>query len=241
LADNVLVTKVILQDYGVYRGRNEFDFTCDERKPIILVGGTNGAGKTTLFESIMLCLYGISSMAKRGTKKSYEKFLERKIHLYAKGSTSADHASVVVQFKFFHNGQETEYRVERSWRKEEGSIIEQLGIKKRTSVKDEFGSVGTIEKSYWQSFIEDLIPKGIVRLFFFDGEKIVKMAKEDVEDITIRNSFRALLGIEIVEQLRADLQVNLTRNLTGTDKALQEDFEKLKSEKGESTNTIARL
>lgn len=241
MADNVLVTKVILQDYGVYRGRNEFDFTCDERKPIILVGGTNGAGKTTLFESIMLCLYGISSMAKRSTKKSYEKFLERKIHRYAKGSTSADHASVVVQFKFFHNGQETEYRVERSWRKEEGSIIEQLGIKKRTSVKDEFGSVGTIEKSYWQSFIEDLIPKGIVRLFFFDGEKIVKMAKEDVEDITIRNSFRALLGIEIVEQLRADLQVNLTRNLTGTDKALQEDFEKLKAEKGESTKTVSRL
>ena len=35
----MIVTKVILQDYGVYRGRNEFDFTCTEKKPIVLIGG----------------------------------------------------------------------------------------------------------------------------------------------------------------------------------------------------------
>ena len=79
-----------MQDYGVYRGRNEFDFTCTEKKPIVLIGGTNGAGKTTLFESIMLCLYGISTMGKRSTKKAYNKFLTRKIHRYLKSATPAD-------------------------------------------------------------------------------------------------------------------------------------------------------
>ena len=178
------MTKVILQDYGVYRGKNEFDFACTQTKPIVLVGGTNGAGKTTLFESIALCLYGISAMGKRGTKKTYNKFLARKIHRYLKSATPADHASVVVQFKFFHNGQEMEYRVKRSWRNEGGMVEEQLDIKKRSLAQKEFGPLETMEKSHWQSFIEDLIPRGIIRLFFFDGEKIVGIAKEGTEDAT---------------------------------------------------------
>ena len=52
----MLLTKVTLSNYGVYRDKNEFDFRCDLEKPVILCGGTNGAGKTTLFESILLCL-----------------------------------------------------------------------------------------------------------------------------------------------------------------------------------------
>ena len=155
----MIVTKVILQDYGVYRGRNEFDFTCTEKKPIVLIGGTNGAGKTTLFESIMLCLYGISTMGKRSTKKAYNKFLTQKIHRYLKSATPADHASITVQFKFFHNGRETEYKVERSWRKEDGVVDEQLIVKKRGQDQNDFGTLDAIEKSYWQSFIEDLIER----------------------------------------------------------------------------------
>lgn len=237
----MLITKVILQDYGVYRGRNEFDFAPTRNKPIVLVGGTNGAGKTTLFESITLCLYGISTMEKRCTKKTYEQFLHRKIHRYLKSATTADHAAITVQFKFFHNGQETEYSVERSWNKEDGRINEHLNIQKRHQNQKKFSPLETVEKSYWQSFIEDLIPRGIVNLFFFDGEKIVEIAKEGTEDVTIRESFKALLGIELVEQLYTDLQVNLTRNLTGGAKALREDFEKYKAEKDESMNTTEKL
>ena len=237
----MIVTKVILQDYGVYRGRNEFDFTCTEKKPIVLIGGTNGAGKTTLFESIMLCLYGISTMGKRSTKKAYNKFLTQKIHRYLKSATPADHASITVQFKFFHNGRETEYKVERSWRKEDGVVNEQLIVKKRGQDQNDFGTLDAIEKSYWQPFIEDLIPKGIVKLFFFDGEKIVGIAREGTEDITIRESFKSLLGLEIVEQLRADLQVNLARNLTDGSKSLQQDFEKYKTEKDEIMHNTERL
>jgi len=65
----MLLTKVTLSNYGVYRDKNEFDFRCDLEKPVILCGGTNGAGKTTLFESILLCLYGISFFDKKITQK----------------------------------------------------------------------------------------------------------------------------------------------------------------------------
>ena len=237
----MILTKVTLQDYGVYRGKNEFDFTCESSRPIVLIGGQNGAGKTTLFDSIMLCLYGISAIGKRTTKKEYEKYLARKMHRYSKGSAHTDHASIVVQFSFFHNNKEAEYRVERLWRIEDGRMHEQLGISKRDSNQEKFHPLDTVESSHWQSFIEGLLPKGIVKLFFFDGEKIVKIAREGIEDLVIRDSFKSLLGIEVVEQLRADLQVNLTRSISKKSKSLQQDFGKYKKEKDECVSLTARL
>ena len=229
----MLLTKVILQDYGVYKGKNEFDFTCTPEKPIVLIGGSNGAGKTTLFESIMLCFYGISILGKRTTKKSYDEFLTKKIHRYLGSSTSADFASITVEFKYYHEGHETNYQVERMWRKEVGKIIEELNIKKRLESDGTFTSLTTIEESHWQSFIEELIPKGIAKLFFFDGEKIVEIAENESENLAIKSSFGTLLGLDIVEQLRTDLQVNLMRNLTNDDKFLKIEFEKYTDEKNE--------
>ncbi len=237
----MILTKVILQDYGVYKGKNEFDFSCTDEKPVVLIGGTNGAGKTTLFESIMLCLYGMSTMGKKTTQKTYHKFLARKVHRYLNSATSADYASIVVQFKFSHNRKETEYRVARTWTNDNDDVEENLVIKKRHADDDEFEPLDMVEESQWQSFVEDLIPRGIVKLFFFDGEKIVKIAKEGKEDLAIRDSFKSLLGIELVEQLKTDLQVNLVRHLTSGGKSLQERFEKLKAEKEENLNLVGRL
>ena len=42
----MLLTKITINDFGVYRGRNEFNFKTTSDKPIILCGGGNGAGKT---------------------------------------------------------------------------------------------------------------------------------------------------------------------------------------------------
>ena len=235
----MLITRVILQDYGTYRGVHEFDFETDTKKPIVLVGGDNGAGKTTLFDSITLCLYGMSSMGKRITRRSYEQFLRRKIHRYHKGAASADHASVTVRFRFFHDGKESEYAVKRSWTKADGGVDESLDVSRLRNGR--FGPLDSVERQYWQPFIEDLIPRGILDLFFFDGEKIARMAAQGTEDVEIKRSFRSLLGIGLVDQLHTDLQVNLTRNLTGGSKALKEDFEKYKAEKDESLRTTDKL
>ena len=237
----MLLTKVILKDYGVYRGRNEFDLQCTAQKPIILIGGTNGAGKTTLFESVMLCLYGISSMGKRVTKKKYHDALEKKIHRYRGSATQADSASVLVQFKFFHDGQETEFQVDRTWQSEDGRISEKLSVCKRGNESSEFMPLDTMEEQHWQRFIEEMIPKGIANLFFFDGEKIAEIAERGNEDAAIRVSFSSLLGLDMVERLREDLQVNLTRNLASSSKPLRQEIAKCEAEERESLDLIERF
>ena len=234
----MLLTKVTLSNYGVYRDKNEFDFRCDLEKPVILCGGTNGAGKTTLFESILLCLYGISFFDKKITQKQYHEFLGRKIHRFLGTPVSASEASITVEFQFAHQGKVDEYKVHRMWESDDGKVREKLTI---TKLEGDWKPLDKIEESQWQSFINELIPRGIAKLFFFDGEKIVEMAQEGNEDIEIKSSFDTLLGLDLVEQLRSDINLSLLRNLKGDSKKIQEQIDRFAAEKDEADNKIGKL
>ena len=231
----MLFSKIILENYGVYKDRQIFDFTSSSEKPIILCGGTNGAGKTTLFNSIMLCLYGQDSFEKRTTKKDYEEFLKRKIHRYLGSKTVADFAAITIEFEYYHQGKVENYSVSRLWKNDDGKIIENFSIKKNGEKLD------SIDESQWHQFIRELLPRGVARLFFFDGEKIVKIAKEGNEDIEIKSSFDMLLGLDLVEQLKSDLEINLMRNMKGGAKEIQEKKDELDTELGQLEKNISDL
>ena len=229
------LTKIVLKNYGVYRDKVEFDLTTTDEKPVVLIGGTNGAGKTTLFESILVGFYGQSYFDKKTTRKTYEKFLSNKIHRYLGTPTSADSTSIIIDFNFYHNGSISKYSVDRTWQNDDGRIIETLKIRKDGTRLD------SVEESQWQSFIEELIPKGVAKLFFFDGEKIVKMAEDESQEIEIKSSFDSLLGLDIVEQLRSDLQVQVMRNMNDDAKSIQMQHERLMKDREEILSDKANL
>ena len=223
--------KIILENYGIYRDQNVFDFATTKDKPIILCGGKNGGGKTTLFESVMLCLYGQNFSDKKLGKKEYDKILENKIHKYTTNN-QAKNTSITIEFQYYHFNRDQkhkeskdvqQYSVTRSWKNINGEIIEKLSIKNNDELLD---------VDYWDAFIRELIPRGIARLFFFDGEKIATIAKHDDEDIEVKNSIESLLGLDIIQQLKSDLEINLGR--TSQNQAdiheLENKVEKLKKE-----------
>ena len=197
----MLLTKIVLNDFGVYRGRNEFDLKTTKDKPIILIGGTNGAGKTTLFESVMLCLYGQNSFDTKISQKQYHNKILRSIHRILGTKKAADSASLSVEFQYAHAGKILEYKVFRMWQNNDGSIDETLTIEKRVFGDEHFVKLDSLEESEWQTFIDQLLPKGITKLFFFDGEKIQNIADSGNEDKFVRSTFDTLLGLDLVKQL----------------------------------------
>lgn len=217
----MIFTKITVENYGVYGGINQFDFSVTPDKPIILIGGKNGAGKTTLFESILLCLHGKSNFDKRTTRKLYEKFLENKMHRELHTSTKSKKTSIQVDFKFHHNNKVSDYSVTRSWVEDNGKIIEEFVIKEENKILD------TVDEEQWQSFIEELIPKGISKLFFFDGEKIVKMAESGNSEIELKTSFDSLLGIDLVEQLKSDLKIYILRKQGSDFSRIEEEIKQI--------------
>jgi len=207
----MLLEKITLQNFGIYKGENVFDLTSTKEKPIILCGGKNGGGKTTLFDSVMLCLYGQNSFDKRISKKEYDENLGRKIH---KNGEKQENTSIKIEFLYNHYDRKEKiakdnhiqkYAVTRNWKKIDGEIIEKFTVEKNSEELK-------IDDTEWEKFIQELIPRGIARLFFFDGEKIAKIAKEGGEDLEVKNSFESLLGLDIISKLKSDLEINLGKN-----------------------------
>lgn len=82
----MVIKKLILHNFGVYAGENEFVFEGD--KPIVLIGGMNGRGKTTFLEAVLLALYGQSSFAySESAYKSYSGYLRSFVNRGAKDNT----------------------------------------------------------------------------------------------------------------------------------------------------------
>ena len=225
----------------MYRGRNEFDLRTTKDKPIILIGGTNGAGKTTLFESVMLCLYGQDSYENKITQKQYHSKILRTIHRYLGVKKSADAASISVEFQFAHSGNIFEYQVMRMWQNNDGSIDEKLTIMKRKFGEEKFSKLDSLEESEWQTFIDQLLPKGITKLFFFDGEKIQSIADSGNEDKFIKSSFDTLLGLDLVRQLIDDIGISILRNSDGETKKILEEIESKTREKQDSENRLDKI
>jgi DNA sulfur modification protein DndD len=237
----MFLTKVTLNDFGVYRGRNEFDLRTTKEKPIILIGGTNGAGKTTLFESVMLCLYGQNSFEEKTTLKQYNSKILRSIHRILGTKKAADGASIGVEFQFAHAGKIFEYQVMRMWENNDGTINETLTIKKRKFGDEKFSKLDTLEESEWQTFIDQLLPKGITKLFFFDGEKIQNIADSGNEDQFIKSSFDTLLGLDLVNQLIDDIGISVLRNTDGDTKKILEEIELKNKEKQDSETRLEKI
>lgn len=226
----MIIKKIQINDFGVYGGKNEFDFNTTNDKTVILCGGTNGAGKTTLFESIMLCFYGKDFDDSIRQNEYTEKIL-RLFHKNLETKKIANVASITIEFEFAFDGKIQEYQVTRTWQNNEGKIHEELSIKKLNFTSNQYQELGmkipkktnrftdnkfeeldSIEKSEWQQFINQLIPKGIAKLFFFDGEKIQSIADEGNEHKYLQSSFDTLLGLDIVNQLQKDISLMLYRN-----------------------------
>ena len=233
----MLLERLSIENYGVYAGRTEFDLAVTPKKPIILVGGFNGAGKTTIFESLMIALYGKTYLGRRISKKEYSEFITDKMHRHE--GIRADSASIEVAFRFYHNGCDDGYVVNRSWIKEGASVEEILSIQKNDEPMND------VDESQWQSFIEGLIPLGIARLFFFDGEKIVRMTEWDnPNNEEVKSSLDMLLGSELVNRLHSDLDLYMMRRsgkTNGEDNAIQKKYEDLRHEKDTLSSEVEML
>ena len=233
----MLLERLSIENYGVYAEKSEFDLSSTTEKPIVLIGGLNGAGKTTIFESLMTALYGKTYLGRRTTKKEYTEFIAEKLHRH--DGRRANHASVEVAFRFYHNGCDDGYSVRRSWEADGVSVQESLLIKKNGE------TMGDVDESQWQSFIEGLIPLGIARLFFFDGEKIVRMIEWDSHDSDeIKSSLDMLLGAELINRLYSDLNLYVMRHSGGNggaDTAVQKRYEEMRREKDAVADDIELL
>ena len=217
----MIIDEVVLTNFGVFGGRQSIALTPPStKKPVILIGGVNGVGKTTLIDAIHLCLFGpIAQCSNRGTL-SYLEFLRRCVH----GRTKANEANLEITFRFKADGQERQYRVTRSWQ------IVKTRVRERFSVQLD-GTEDPVLTANWVNQVHEFLPPNIANLFLFDGEQIEGYVDEDNSASLIGSAIENLLGLDIVDQLKKDLEtLERRKRIEQQDSKTQEEIEAVEGE-----------
>ena len=200
----MILHKLALNNFGLFRGSQTIQLTPNGIGPIILIGGMNGSGKTTLLDAVRLCLYGRRSLGARVSSNEYHKYLSSMIHRNPPSDLPLNCASVSLDFEYARGGEKKRYRVERSWRqhgKTHRTLNEGLTFSEVEGMNIE------METTHWQDYINELIPVGVSQFFFFDGEDIQKLVDDSSHDEFLAESVKALLGLNLVERLHSDLRI----------------------------------
>ncbi len=204
----MILHKLTLNNFGLFRGRQTITLTPYNSRPIILIGGMNGSGKTTLLDAVRLCLYGKRSLGSRVSPNEYHEYLAAMIHRTPSQKIQLNQASVSLEFEYARGGERKLCSVEREWKqfgKSNRSVKEGL-----TFSEDKSQNVMS-EASHLQDHINELIPVGVSQFFFFDGEDIQKLVDDTSHDEFLADSIKALLGINYVERLQSDLRIYANR------------------------------
>ncbi|MGA2935320.1 MAG: DNA sulfur modification protein DndD [Methanomicrobiales archaeon] len=219
----MLLKSISIENIRIFKGSHTLDLAplhqANTHKPIILIGGMNGAGKTTLFESIFLCLYGQYSPGTRITKTKYEHYVEQMV-AWNKYSEIPLNPAIEVIFEFSHAGNTHTYTVKREWTVKP-RFIEKLTVRRDGQI------LSDLESDQWQDLLNELIPPRFARLFLFDGEKIQNLVEDNADNYFLQDSFKSMLGLDLVERLKADLGIYLSRYIKS--KELNHFTEKLES------------
>ena len=149
-------TKVGLHNFGIYKGTHEMILTdkCGERN-ITLIGGLNGRGKTTFHDAILIALYGKQALKYIQEKeRSYDKLLADHINIQATDEETYVSVTLVLE-------DNTVIRVKRSWRLKGKKIEQQTEVEKNGRLDKYLGE-------NWSYYIEEILPFGIARFFFFN-------------------------------------------------------------------------
>ncbi|QLG62015.1 DNA sulfur modification protein DndD [Halorarum salinum] len=228
------LNKLVITDFGPYRGRNEFDLKTTPESPVILFGGRNGAGKTTLFQGIQICLHGRSALGRRTSEGEYKDLVRSKLHDYP--DESATEASIRLEFEYAHMGEVDHYTVTRSWRDRGKSIVENLDVRRNGNLPSD------LDKEQWEDFLKELIPPGVSQLFFFDGEKIQELATAIEDDDSFEDSLLSLLGLELVDRLDADLSIYVSQKIDESGvEGINEELNELRETEEEFKQEMADL
>jgi len=207
---------ITLTNFRQFRGTQTLDLTSDAIKPVTLVFGANGAGKTTLLNAFTWGLYGNMSADVEQQHRMITDNVWRALPI-------GDSIEVAVEIRFDHEGQD--YRLRRSahLRKEsddQGPLSPTLEL--WTTRPDGSSEVSPAP----QETILSILPVGVSRFFFFNGERIENLVKKGAY-AEVQKDIKVLLDLEQVERAITHLP-KVNRKLT----------DELKKHGGETASAI---
>ena len=196
------------------------EFSCNENKNITVIHGANGAGKTSLLNAFKWCFYG-----KTDFDTNTENILnETAIQTAPSGQALETRVTVI----FEEQGENYEATRTAQYRKLSGMEVENLNLSKLSIFKtSEDGQSHEVEAP--ESEINRILPESLQPYFFFNGERIEKLAGVN-ESSQIKEAIKRLMGLKQIERAQRHLKKVTTKFRGETAKNQDSDSQKLVQE-----------
>ncbi|KUM79249.1 AAA family ATPase [Streptomyces curacoi] len=217
--------QLTLNNFRAFYGEQILDLTTQDGKPAVLIFGNNGAGKTTLLNAFTWALYGTFS---EDVEQQH-----RVIHDQAWSDTAfGETISSSVKLDFEHEG--TRFTVTRDVTVTKNAD-DQAPVTPRLTVFETLPDGETRAVPNGQDRIEKILPEGLRRFFFFNGERMEKMFTGEENNDEVKRAIKTLLNLESIERA-------INKHLPEASKKLAREIDKKSDSRlSELSDTIERL
>ncbi|MHB8712501.1 MAG: AAA family ATPase [Trichloromonadaceae bacterium] len=217
----MILERLVLENFRQFKGRQELVFSDLRERNVNVVHAENGFGKTTLLKALLWCLYGRDGlMGTDGKPDDFEK-PDRIIH---EGSShrakDPNTLAAMVQIAFKHDN--SRYILTRELTLAQQNLNPKQPTLSLEVMRD--GQTFTLDRP--QQRIEAIVPDGIRRFLFFNGERINYLAMEE-NSSQVTEAIQQMLGLTLLQTTIQDLKHNNVRG-------------KLRNEQKDATSTEKR-
>jgi DNA sulfur modification protein DndD len=201
------IRRIELENFRCYHGRQTADLSTSAGKNLIPIGGLNGTGKTTLLEAITFGLLGheqallhVKDLERRGEDL---RLRERELNSLINRAALAEGELMAAVTLDLVDG-ERMITIRREWLYDQEGHFRDEVLHVSRDGQPLPAAPGEPPQEVYADFLKNTIPPRVARFFMFDGEEIQRIAQEDL-DKKVREGIDTLLGFEVLEILKKDL------------------------------------
>lgn len=205
----MILEKLTIDNFRQYLGRQEMVFAAGKAKNVTLIHGENGFGKTCFLNALLWGFYGRDGLTADLPKP--EHIIPDSVRENCADPNDAV-ASIKVNFK--HGDQSYILLRSITLAKERDSKGEKTKLE--LAIRRTDGQTFNTEGSEAQRIIDQMLPRDLRELVFFNGERIDHFAMDkNAEDV--RDAVRGLLGLKLIAQTIDDLKSQNVRGKLRTE------------------------
>jgi len=196
----MILERLVIRNFRQFKGEHEIIFSDHREKNVTLIHAENGFGKTTLLNAILWALYGHKGLTPDFEGK--EQLIHNGMaHSYRNKPSELE---AMVHLTFSHDG--ARYMLSRAINLAEQTFDSRGGRMSLETLRD--GQTLNLDRP--QHRVQAIIPEGISKFLFFNGERIDELGL-DKNRGQVTEAIHQMLGLNLLKSTIEDLNHNNVR------------------------------